>query len=137
MYRLLSYTDLPDLRAALKKLQAFAASYDWAVGIDFDKATDAIIHEANSGNALVVDGYLVMVAEVTPWYSRDKLLQEWLVLKLTNGDVSNVPTALTQVAAERGCSLVITADSSPISIVADAYKAAGFSTLTRSFYKRL
>jgi len=81
---------------------------------------------------------LVLTAVVYPWYSTAPVLQEWLVLKLhSGGSVNSIPPALLAIAKERGCSVVITGDSSPISIVAEAYSQADFRPLTQSFYKEV
>jgi hypothetical protein len=126
------------IRTALKRLQEYASKYGWAVGVDYEAAVTSILAEVEEGNAYVVQGYLVLVATVYPWYSRLPVLQEWLVLKLENwGTVDSIPPALLTIAKERGCSVVITGDSSPIRIVADAYSNAGFKPLTKSFYKEV
>lgn len=126
------------IHAALRRLQAYASKYDWAVGVDYETAVTSIMAEVEAGNAYVVQGYLVLVATVYPWYAKLPVLQEWLVLRLhTGGRVAFVPPALLHIAKERGCSVVITGDSSPISIVADAYSNAGFKPLTKSFYKEV
>lgn len=138
-YRLVSILDEAfAISEALTKLHKYAKAYSWTNAIDFDKACQAVGYFSGQGNAYVVDGYLVMVDVVTPWYSNDNVLQEWLVLKLYDGgSVDSVPPALLAIAKERGCKSVITADSSPISIVADAYTRAGFLPLTRSFTKEV
>jgi hypothetical protein len=126
------------IRAALTKLQEYAKTYGWAVGIDYETAVASIMAEVAEDNAYVIDGYLVLTAVVYPWYSTAPVLQEWLVLKLhSGGSVASIPPALLAIAKERGCSVVITGDSSPISIVAEAYSQADFKPLTQSFYKEV
>lgn len=123
---------------ALIRLERYASEYPWVGNIDFNKACDSVYLTAAAGDAYVIDGYLVLVDVIQPWYTNDKVLQEWLVLKLIHIDgqsVDSIPPALRQLARERGCSAVITADSSPVSIVAGAYKRADFKPLTTSFYK--
>lgn len=133
-----TWDDWPATVDALMRLEQYAKAYSWTNTVDFQKACGAIHSFIKDGNALVVSGYLVMIDEVTPWYSNDKILQEWLVLKLyQGGDINDVPAALLAEAKKRGCKSVVTADSSPISIVADAYERAGFVPLTRSFTKGL
>lgn len=123
---------------ALVKLQKYAKAYSWTNEVDFDKACSAVGDFIGQGKAYVIDGYLVMIDVIQPWYSNDSVLQEWLVLKLYDGgSVDSVPPALLAIAKERGCKSVATADSSPISIVADAYTRAGFLPLTRSFTKEV
>lgn len=142
MYRLANDIDSADasIAEALLKLQEYAKAYDWAQDIDFLKALESVYETIAEGNAYIVDGLLVLVNEFSPWYSNTKVLQEWLVLRVypSIGDgVAEVPKALREIAKHRGCATLITADSSPISIVADAYKAAGFQPLTRSFFKKV
>lgn len=121
---------------ALIKLAQYALKYEWAVGVDLSLATRNIFAAISQGQGYVIDGYLVMVDEVIPWYSERAILTEWLVLKLYNdGNVSSIPPALLEIAKERGIGMVMTADSSPVNIVAEAYKQAGFSQLTTSFFK--
>ena len=126
------------IHAALRRLQAYASKYDWAVGVDYETAVTSIMAEVEAGNAYVVQGYLVLVATVYPWYAKLPVLQEWLVLKLqSGGSVSSIPPALLVIAKDKGCAVVITGDSSPISIVAEAYSQADFRPLTQSFYKEV
>jgi hypothetical protein len=121
---------------ALIKLEAYAKEYKWAVGVDFSLATGAIYTAIKAGQGYIIDGYLVMLDEVKPWYSDEPILTEWLVMKLyPGGSVDSIPPALVQIAKQRGLKLVMTADSSPVNIVAGAYKRGGFSPLTTSFYK--
>lgn len=134
--RLATIFETPAILKALHRLQEYAAVYQWAGNVDFTKGSHAILDEVERGNAYIVDGYLVMVAKVQPWYTKDFILQEWLVLKVYDGygTVDSVPNALLDIAKERGCSVVISADSSPVSIVAKAYADAGFEKLTQSFF---
>lgn len=123
---------------ALIRLKQYASQYPWVGNIDFDKACDSVYQTMCDGNAYVIDGYLVLVDVIKPWYTDDKILQEWLVIKLVHKEgqsVDSIPPALLKLAEERGCRAVITADSSPVSIVAGAYQRADFKPLTTSFYK--
>jgi hypothetical protein len=135
--RLITPGDSRAIHAALKELQRFAEAYSWAVDVDFDQAVTSIWNCRDK--AWVIDGYLVMVDVITPWYSKSPVLQEWLVLKVyPGGKVSSVPPALLKLAKEEyNCSVVITADSSPVSIVARTYEEAGFALLTRSYFKKV
>ena len=136
--RLADVMDRVSIRIALTKLQEYAKTYGWAVGIDYETAVASIMAEVAEDNAYVIDGYLVLTAVVCPWYSTSPVLQEWLVLKLhSGGSVNSIPPALLAIAKEKGCAVVITGDSSPISIVAGAYSQADFRPLTQSFYKEV
>ena len=131
-------SDYHALVKAMTKLEKFASVYPWCIAPNFDKALDTVFEAEEQGNAYVVDGYLVLVDKLMPWYSTEYVLQEWLVLKLyDNGDLSKVPLALEAIAKTSDCKLVMTADSSPVNIMAKAYNDAGFSFLTQSFYKRV
>lgn len=126
----------PDVLVALTRLQAFAESYEWVGKVDWDKGTQIIFDTIKAGNAYMVDGYLVLTEVVCPWYTKDLLLQEWLVLKVqVGGNVTAVPKALEEIAKAHNCIAVISADSSPVQLVAAAYKEAGYKPLTNSFYK--
>jgi len=121
---------------ALLDLDRYSDNYDWAVGKNFGKAWCSIADAVAAGNVAIVDGYLVCVETITPWYSNATVLQEWLVLKLEDGgNLASIPIALQEIAIGRGASLIMSADSSPVNIVAGAYKAAAFKPLTTSFYK--
>lgn len=136
-YRLCSTTeDWGAVVNSLMKLENYAKQYKWAIGVDFLYAVGNIYDAVKVGQGYVIDGYLVMVDEVKPWYSEQPILTEWLVLKLyQGGSVDGIPPALLEIAKSRGIGMVMTADSSPVNIVAAAYKQAGFSPLTTSFFK--
>ena len=135
-WRWATFEDSNLIFKAILKLDRYSDNYDWAVGKDLDKACASIVDAIHVGNVAIVDGYLVCVEVITPWYSNAKVLQEWLVLKLEEGgNLASIPIALQEIAIGRGASLIMSADSSPVNIVAGAYKAAAFKPLTTSFYK--
>ena len=126
--------DRDALIAACKKLQEYAKAYSWTNEVSFDKGVSALQANILMGKGYLIDGYLVMLDIIQPWYSNDKVLQEWLVLKLyPGGTVNSIPPALLSIAQTLGCKSVISADSSPISIVENAYLVDGWRPLTRSF----
>ena len=137
--RLAEAKDKRAAKDALCKLRDYADAYDWAVDVDFDKAVATVWGEIDTGGGWVIDGYLVLIHSFKPWYSNARMIQEWLTLKLYDGgDINNVPPALLELAEVNfGASVVVTADSSPVNIMAKAYSNAGFSPLTQSFYKRV
>ena len=136
--RLATEEDTRAIRDALWELHSYAKQYNWALEVDFDAGSSAVADCVAEGNAYIVDGFLVLVAVFLPWYSKGRVLQEWLVLKLSEGgDINEVPYALERIAKERDCSLIITADSSPVSIMARTYLGNGFAPLTKSFYRRV
>lgn len=126
--------DTESIIRALRKLQDYAKGYDFVHTIDFNVAAGNVLKTVECGNAFVIDGYLVLLEFLQPWYSEDWILQEWLVLKLCpGGSVDSIPPALKEIAAANECKVIITADSSPVSIVAQAYERAGFHKLTQSY----
>ena len=128
--------DWPYVTAALTKLEQYAKAYDWAVEVDFLEAVGNIYDAIVSGQGYVIDGYLVMIDSIKPWYSKSEVLTEWLVLKLYDGgSVDSIPPVLVELAKKYNVAVIMTADSSPVSIVAGAYQRAGFNKLTTSFYK--
>ena len=136
--RLADGRDHGPLRDALLRLQDYGKKYKFAVGVDYTTAEANVLHQVDTGNAYIIDGYLVLISVVVPWYATLPILQEWLVLKLySGGSVNSIPPALLELAASKGCKLVITGDSSPVNIMADAYHKACFTPLTQSFYKEV
>lgn len=137
-YRPVFSSDLVPITAALEKLKAYASKYEWAVAIDFSKAVYTILAEAMNDKGFIVDGYLVMIDIIKPWYSNQEIMQEWLVLKVYDGgSVDSVPVSLRTIAKHHGCKVIITADSSPVQLVAEAYNKAGYLPLTQSFYTKV
>lgn len=135
-WRYATVDDSNEIFRAILKLDAYSDGYDWAIGKDLNKAYDSITDAVAANNVLIVDGYMVCVETITPWYSNARVLQEWLVLKIADGgSIKSVPLALEEVAVGRGIKLIMSADSSPVNIVAGAYKEAAFKPLTTSFYK--
>lgn len=139
MYRLATEKDLPDIYKALEKLAGKVASTGQGlVKPAPKKALRSVRTVVSSKKAYIVDSYLVFTEVISPWYSNDRLLQEWFVLRLyQGGNVTSVPLALRGIAKELNCSVVITADSSPVNLVGKAYAEAGYKELTRSFYERV
>jgi hypothetical protein len=135
-YRPYEHGDWQLVVNALIKLEQYAKKYEWAIEVDFLVAVGQIYDALKLGQGYFVDGYLVMTDETVPWYSTKPVLMEWLVLKLApGGSVDSIPDALVEIAKARGIGLVMTADSSPVNIVAGAYNRAGFKQLTSSFFK--
>ena len=136
--RLATLGDLPTIGRELAKLEKYAKDYGFISSTDLVKATSSIAQQIREGNGYIVGDYLVMVAEVTPWYSNDKLLQEWFTMKLKFKARGReyIPALLKDVAAYRGCTHVLTADSSNGSM-AKTWRWAGFSPLTQSFYTKV
>jgi hypothetical protein len=137
-YRFATSEDLPALRIACDKLELFARKYEWSIKYDFAIGLSNLISAVTSGKALIVDGYLVCIDVINPWYGKANIVQEWLVLKLYDGGtVDSVPKGLELFARTIGADMIMSADSSPVKIVAGAYEGAAFKPLTTSFYKVL
>jgi hypothetical protein len=136
MYRQVNDSDTSHIVDALEGLAEYAKAYPWVGEVDRDKACQAIDDTIAAGKAFVVSGYLVLVDVISPWYTSDSLLEEWLVLKLyKGGSVDHIPNALEELRVLFNCSAVVSGDSSPVNIMAGAYKRAGYLPLTTSFYK--
>jgi hypothetical protein len=137
--RLATVEDRDELVEACKRLAAYAVKYKWVGEVDYTKGLTALFTEIDEGNAYVIEGYIVFVHEITPWYTNDRLLQEWLVMRLhcTHGELTKVPAALLELAKARGCVGVLGGDSSPVHIVAKAYEEAGWVALTKSYFKEV
>lgn len=137
MATLYRWADLSDMRAVhdgLRLMEQRAATYPFVVTTSLRKAAVSIEHAIITHNAYVIDGYLVLTDVIKPWYSEDAILQEWYVMRLyKGGTVASIPPALKQIAKDLGCAIIMTADSSPVQIVAAAYEAAGFTKLTQSY----
>lgn len=137
-WRFAEVSDGDAIRFACRKLERYAERYDWAIKQDYIKGLAAVMDAVRHRQALVIDGYLVLICEVVPWYSNAKCLQEWLVMDLNmTGVIESVPLGLEAFARAHNFDMVITADSSPVNIVAGAYRGAAFKPLTSSFYKVL
>lgn len=125
------------LEIALRKLENFAASYDWVTAPDFDRALSALL-DMGKTQAYYIYGYLVMAEVIQPWYSKDLLLTEWLVLKLyPGGDINAVPTGLRAIAKDNNCVGVLCNDSTGINIMGNVYAAAGADPLTRAYFMEI
>jgi len=134
LWRHAKAADLPAITKALQAMEARAAKYPFVVTTSLRKAIASVEAAVFSHHAYVIDGYLVLIDIVTPWYSDDAILQEWYVMKLyPGGSVDSIPPALLEIARDLGCGIVMTADSSPVQIVAAAYEQAGFHKLTQSY----
>lgn len=134
LYRWAEISDLSAVHDSLVLMEQRAAKYPFVITTSLRKAMQSVEHAIMTHNAVVIDGYLVLVDVVKPWYSEDAILQEWYVMRIyPGGNVSSIPPALKALAVDVGCSIIMTADSSPVQIVAAAYEAAGFTKLTQSF----
>lgn len=138
LYRQATLADMGAVDVGLRALQPHADRYPFIATTSLRKAYGSIEHAIITNNGFVVDGYLVLIEVIQPWFSEDTVLQEWFVMKLYDGgSVANIPPTLMRIAHDLGCKIVITADSSPVQIVATAYKQAGFHPLTQSFCKKV
>lgn len=132
-YRPATEADLPAIEQALRTLKYHADKYPFVASTSVDKATASLRGLLPHG-LYIVDGYLVAVDTFSPWYSDDKILQEWLVLKLyQGGSTASIPPMLRELAEQLECSVILTGDSSPVQLMAKTYEAAGYYKLTQSF----
>lgn len=142
--RLAWESDLPDLMRALVKFADFAkanpAHYsfakDWNLITGYDNLAKAVRAKDNRNPVYRIGGYLVFCSIVNPWYG-GRVLQEWFTIKVGPSGISaeGIPGVLLKRAAEDGVSGLIGGDSSPTSIMAAAYEKAGFTPLTKAYFK--
>lgn len=137
--RLATVEDRGEVVEACKRLAAYAVKYKWVGEVDYANGLTVLFTEIAKGNAYVIEGYIVFVDEITPWYTQDRLLQEWLIMRLhpAPGGLDEVPAVLLDIAKARGCVGVLGGDSSPVNIVAKAYEKAGWLALTKSYFKEV
>lgn len=135
--RLATLDDVPTIRKALAAFKARVSPDSFIGVIDLDKAMLGLAAEIQEGNGYIVQDFLVMVDVLTPWYSHDKVLREWFTLKLrfrASGHPALAPS-LVAIGQQRGCSLVITGDTS--NSLARWWLAGEMYPLTQSFFKKV
>ena len=134
--RLADDRDTSALRGACGRLLAYASKYDWAQGVDYQKACGILADRVAEGMVYIIDGYAVFIDKVVPWYSTKPYLEEWLTLRLYHGGTTaSIPPALERIAKELGCCSVVGGDSSPVQLMTAAYEEANWRPLTKLFYK--
>lgn len=135
--RLFNDTDWEDAEKALIKFGKRGAKYPWVRELDWAQVFNTLRLAMECGGAYVVEGYLVVVDVVTPWYTRDKVLQEGLVLRIRDGGtVDDVVKALDDIAKLHGCVLITTGDTTGAGIMSRAYSRAGYKAQPPTFFKR-
>jgi hypothetical protein len=124
-----------------EQVKAQPEHYTFAKGFDlyggFNKLANCILKPDQNEYVYVIDGYMVFVSLVTPWYGGSSFMQEWFTIKIgdsVNG-VNGVAEALHDLAKELGLAGVLGGDSSPVSIMAKAYDDSGYIPLTKVYFK--
>jgi len=127
------------MRAFEAKVLAQPDHYKFARGFNFSVAYGSLLDAITARRCLYIDGYMVFFDIITPWYGGEPLLQEWFTIKVANEDtqLTLVVAQLHAYARGRGCRAVLGGDSSPVSLMASAYEAEGFTPLTKQYFKEV
>ena len=136
-------TDLPNLMKALvkfaKQVEAQPEHYAFANGFDLATAYENLKDAITSYKCLYINGYLVFIDDVKPWYGGPTVLQEWFTIRVedTQYPLSSAVVDLQAWAIDEGYTVILGADSSPTEIMAKAYEANGFTPLTKQYFKEI
>lgn len=130
------------LRRALARLAGLVESnpdhYEFAKGFNFDLAVYNMEEALLQNKAYYIDGYLVFIDTIHPWWGGVPVLQEWFTIRVGDeGTTMSIPPALLEIADGLGCRAVLGGDSSPVGLVARAYEANGFTPLTKQYFKEV
>lgn len=125
---------------ALQQLMEFSPNYGWAVTPNLADGVRHILHKVEEGNAFIGHGYLLLVNEFEPWYGRDKVLSEELVLRLPDQPTYNlrpIPYFIEALAKVRGCNIVLAGNSYTSNKLSRIYQSRnhGFKPCSEIFYK--
>lgn len=115
-----------------------AGQYPMPVQPDIEGALEHIRHRAEEGNVYVGHGALLIVSEFTPWFGKERVLQEELILKLDEGQpvfLRAVIGFLARLATYREVDYCLAGNTSPDPRLSVLYKGAGFRHVTDIFYK--
>jgi hypothetical protein len=124
--------------AALHKvLELDTWQYPFPVTPDLEAAMTHVINRGNEGNAFVGSGCLLLVSEFTPWFAKDRVLQEELILSLAGprAGLRAVIRFVEAEAARRGCSYVMSGNTSQDSRLSFLYRRLGFVHMSDIFFK--
>lgn len=114
-------------------------AYGYSQQPDPRRVEDYIRQHMRADNALVVDeAFLVLVGVVGSWHSRDRALEERLVLRLHRGGrINAVPKILEHIATTLKCNTLLCSDSSLGFRMGKVYSRAGMRPITTTYYKEL
>lgn len=135
--RLATSSDLPLILEALVRHKPVLEERSFVGTTDLGKAYSSLESEIGEGNGYVVGDFLVMVTELTPWYSNEKLLTEWFtmsLIKLSRGANLLVP-ALEEIAKQRSCRAIVTGDTS--GSLSPVWVRGNMEQYGQSFYKKV
>jgi hypothetical protein len=96
-----------------------------------------VINRGHEGNAFVGSGCLLLVSEFTPWFAKDRVLQEEFILSLAGprAGLRAVIRFVEAEAARRGCSYVMSGNTSQDSRLSFLYRRLGFVHMSDIFFK--
>lgn len=133
-----SEKDYRAMRTAALSVEKRTEGLRWHRHIDIFKCMEAVVKgEVNS--VVVEDTYLLLYHFGTPWYSKDVMLEEQLVLKIHEGGgrFSDIPRALEGLAKHHGAVGVFTgtALASSNRALSRLYQREGFTPEAVALYK--
>ena len=127
---------------ALQQLYQFSHNYGWVSKPDLASGIRYVLDKVEDGNAFVGHGYLLLVSEFEPWYGKERILQEDLVLRLPDQpsyNLGSIPYFITALAKARECDLVLVGNSYTTNGMSKLYQSRrhGFTKCSEIFYKEL
>ncbi len=124
---------------AVDQLYRNYITYGYSKQPDPRRVEDYIRQHLIRGNAVIVDeAFLVLVGVVEAWHSRDRALEERLVLRLhQGGNINGVPKVLEHLARTLKCDTLLASDSSLGFRMGKVYSRAGMRPITTTYYKEL
>lgn len=140
LYRLADFDkDWDAVVFAVDQLYRNYASYGYSQQPDPRRVEHYIRHHIYQGGALIVDGaFLVLTGIVEAWHSRDRALEERLVLRLhQGGDIRAVPKVLERHARTLKCDSLLASDSSIGFRMGKVYNRAGMRPITTTYYREI
>jgi hypothetical protein len=135
--RLATKEDLPAIEYALTRLQRKSKA-PHLKGADFHKAADNMAVFISKGQVAIQGRYMVLYSVGIPWYGTTRTLMEMLVLRLPypdDGDVTQVPDMLMQLAANNNCSSILVSDAQGMTYMRRVYETAGWSAVGIQLHK--
>lgn len=139
LWREANKDDLDLIFAKLQDMKAYskAPQMKWA---DDDIAWRALVHNVENKRVYIVGDFAVMADWGYPfWYSEKIALIEDFVLRVSRehgNPLSDVPSALEDIAKSKGIDVVITGDAQG-GQVDNLYLNAGFSKVATQYMKEL
>lgn len=127
--------DLPAIEKALRWLQEHSGAPQMGLS-DLPTAMTYIRQAAEDGHANMVGPYLLLTAVGCPWYMKDPILIEDLVLKVHAGpaNINEVVAALEQLRERFQCVAAVVGDTQSGRMV-PVYTSHGFKLMGQQLIK--